>query len=189
MAQLWQSVDLGAHWTRIPTPTNLRADSGFLVGQPQANDPWHACGIMFTGKEVNQPTTLVACTLDSGQTWQTRPMPVFMPCGNYCEGSELSQQPEMLPDGSLLAPFGASVTTTGPQPSGSTGDLYLLAPDATHWKDIGSAAGGGAIVIGGPTTTLVSLPNIGYWQVPTDELGEPFGVFFGGSSFTIATLP
>lgn len=188
--QLWQSIDLGAHWTRIPTPTNLSTGGGFLVGQPQANDPWHACGIGVVGKEVNQPTTLVACTLDSGQTWQTRPMPVFTSlCGSYCEGESLSSQPELLPDGSLLASFGASVSANGVQQSDLAGQLYVLPPHATQWQDIGGANNGAVIAIGGPTTTLVSLPNISYWQVPTDELGEPFGIFFGGASFTIATLP
>jgi hypothetical protein len=195
-AQLWQSIDLGAHWTRIPTPPNLRADGGFLVGQPQGNAPWHACGIMFVGKEVNQPTTLVACTLDSGQTWQTRPMPVFMSlCGSYCEGEELASQPEMLPDGSLLAPFSAGVASNGAQQSDLAGHLYLLPPSANQWQDIGRAGSGADIVIGGPTTTLVSLPNMSYRQIPTDELGEPFGSFISGSplgevhAFAIATLP
>jgi len=189
-AQLWQSVDLGEHWTRIPTPTNLSAGGGFLVGQPQGNDPWHACGIMGIGKEVNQPTTLVACTLDSGQTWQTRPMPVFTSiCGSYCEGEELGSQVELLPDGSLLAPFGASVSANGVQQADPAGHLYVLPPHATQWQDIGGASSGAVIVIGAPTITLVSLPNGSDWQVPTDELGDPFGVFFNGSSFSIATLP
>jgi hypothetical protein len=193
--QLWQSIDLGAHWTRVPTPTNLRADGGYMVAPPVGNAPWRACGVMAVGKEIGKPTVLVGCTLDGGQTWQTRPLAVFTSlCGNYCFG-EGPSEPGMLPDGSLLAQFGATVSASGVQQNNPRQeDLYILRPHATQWEDIGKLSGG-VIVVAGPKPTIVTLPGVRAYQIPTGRWGTMSGTFSGDNvigdahGFVIATLP
>jgi hypothetical protein len=199
-SQLWQSIDLGAHWTRIPTPTNMRADGGYIVAQPLPNAPWRACGAMEIGKEVGEPTMLIACTQDSGQTWETRPMPNFSQiCVYSCStGGFLGGPSTLTSDGTLLGPFSGHVTASGAQQNSggrdSYGDLFALSPQTTQWQDMGDI-GGVAYVIGVPTTTLVILPNASGWQVPTGRFGSPSGSFITQSepgvanTIEVATLP
>lgn len=195
-SQLWQSLDLGAHWTRIPTPTNMRADGGYIVAQPLPNAPWRACGAMEIGKEVGKPTTLVACTQDSGQTWETRPMPLFSQiCVYACSVGEQLGSPSLTSNGTLLGPFNGHVTTSGvQQQSDGYGDYLALSPQSTQWQDMGNI-GGVPNAIGGPTTTLVILPNAPDWQVPTGRRGSPSGSFITqgepgvANTIEVATLP
>lgn len=194
--QLWQSIDLGAHWTRLPTPTNMRADGGYIVAQPLSNAPWRACGAMEIGKEIGKPTTLVACTQDSGQTWETRPMPLFSKiCVYACSVGEQLGSPSLTSNGTLFGPFNGHVTASGAQQqSDGYGDYFALSPQSTQWQDMGNI-GSIPYVIGGPTTTLIMLPNWLSWQVPTGRYGSPSGSFITqgepgvANTIEVVTLP
>ena len=86
---LWESADMGAHWTAFPIPANLHGYPGFIVAQPHGADPWRVCGLTLTDRATLRQGELIGCTLDGGQTWTSRPLPLLRTaCGGACVQQE-----------------------------------------------------------------------------------------------------
>ena len=69
--QIYESSDLGQHWTSFPMPLNYFAEYqlvSYSVGDPS----WHICG----SSEAASNKDTYMCTTDSGRTWTPRPMMV-----------------------------------------------------------------------------------------------------------------
>lgn len=190
---LWQSVDLGAHWTPLPTPPNLIAIGGFVVAQPQGNAAWQACGFAPTGSGATQ-SELIGCTADGGQTWTARPLPALkQSCGAGClqqqtpgeDGSALGS------DGSLITTFFAGPTDPTVAQTLSMFHIFRLAPGASAWQDLGSQPGNALVMLGAPPTgTLVSFSG----GSTLDGLGGELVGHLGGDvpnrgALAFATLP
>lgn len=184
---LWQSDDLGAHWTQLPTPPNMLNLNTLLVAQPVGNEPWKACGFIQTGSgaTLNQ---LIGCTLDGGRTWQSRPLPALkQSCGSGCLAQQVVgwDMGALLPDGSLVVPFYTGPTDSNAVQTQSMSHIFRLAPGATQWQDLGSWPDSKLTVIGSaPAGTLVS------YNGPGGELiGHLGGDISNRGALDIATLP
>ncbi|MGH2501938.1 MAG: hypothetical protein ACRDID_05395, partial [Ktedonobacterales bacterium] len=145
---LWQSADLGAHWSQLPTPPNLDPLGGYLVAQPQGVAPWRVCGFQNAGGGSGQ-SALVGCTQDGGHTWQSRPLPkLLVTSGTDCVRGAPLNGADLLPDGSLIAYVFVGKVTNGVMLDPGTSELFRLAPGANQWQDLGSPPGGAVIHAG-----------------------------------------
>jgi hypothetical protein len=190
---LWQSGDLGAHWTPLPTPPNLNFTAAVTVtvAQPQGNAAWRVCGFDIMGEGSNQ-SEIIGCTLDGGQTWTSRPLPnVVANCGNDCTHIELVNLANMLPDGSLVATFTIGPTTNGIIQSTNWPDLFRLGPQASQWQDLGMQPGNAVVTIGSGTTgTVVCFSGALSMDGPSGTLVDHYGGDIPNpGGLAIATLP
>ncbi|HZC04563.1 MAG TPA: hypothetical protein VE338_02910 [Ktedonobacterales bacterium] len=190
---LWQSADLGEHWTQLPTPPNMLNVNNMLVAQPVGNAPWKACGFQQTGSgaTLNQ---LIGCTLDGGRTWQSRPLPALkQSCGSGCLAQQVVgwDNGALLPDGSLIVPFYTGPTDPNAVQTQSMFHLFSLTPGATQWQDHGSWPGSALTVIASaPAGTLVSYSGSGSLDGPGGELvGHLGGDVPNRGVLAFATLP
>lgn len=163
--QLWQSNDLGAHWTPFPEPANL-ADSSpvfyspYLVAEPSGSEPWRVCSVAAPSA-TGQHDSLLGCTLDGGATWTSRPLP--KPSG-ACDASCVTQQvgaisqARLLSDGTLIGDFSIVASP------GKYSDFHVLrlTPGTAQWQDLGPLPGNGVIIAGNsPDSAVVSYSGSG----------------------------
>ncbi len=191
---LWQSADLGASWSRVPTPANFGDAYDYVVAQPLSSDPWRVCGFQRVGSGATQ-SGLIGCTSDGGQTWTARPLPALKePCGAGC----LKQQETLGAGGSALLSDGSLVTIfyAGPQRADvienlSMFHIFRLAPEASQWQDLGSQPGNALLLIGAPPTgTLVGYSGGGSLDGLGGEIvGQMGGYIPNRGALAIATLP
>lgn len=190
---LWQSTDLGAHWSRLPMPPNLTAATTMVIAQPSDGAPWKACGLQQTGSGSKQGE-LIGCTVDGGRTWQSRPLPSLKSpggSGTMLQDTIGMDEAALLSDGSLIA-----IMYGGPQNPNVVENLsmfhiFRLPAGADQWQDLGSQPGNALVAIGAPAPgTLVSYSGgssmDGYGGSLVGHLG---GDIPNRGALAIATLP
>lgn len=167
---LWQSADLGAHWEPFPTPANLANlttlyDMAYLVAEPLGGAPWKVCGVSDVSKRSAATQQIIGCTLDSGKTWTSRPLPDLKDsCGASCvEGQVMGGVGgHVLADGSLISAFYSTSAANGYAETQQSYHLYRLPAGASQWQDLGSAPGGVTIALSSPSaSTFVSFSGGG----------------------------
>ncbi len=193
---LWQTTDLGAHWTPLPTPPNLTANTNvynnFVVAPSSGADPWNICGYATVGSGASQ-TGLLGCTSNAGQTWISRPLPALMQsCGNGCmQQQTLGDVTSLLPDGSLVTVFVVDPTGQGIAQNLGMSHIMRLAPHASHWQDLGSLPSNGIVEAGATNAVLISYS--GGMSVRAEPGGSLVGHLGGNvpnrGVFAITTLP
>lgn len=158
---LWQTTDLGAHWTPLPTPPNLTTDTnvynGFVVAPSLGAASWKICGYATIGIGASQ-TGLLGCTSDGGQTWTSRPLPALtQSCGNGCTQQQtVGDVTALLPDGSLITMFVVDPTGQGIMQNLSMSHIMRLAPGASQWQDLGSHPSNSIVEAGAMNSALIS---------------------------------
>ncbi|HEX8997805.1 MAG TPA: hypothetical protein VF812_17380 [Ktedonobacterales bacterium] len=193
---LWQSTDLGAHWTPVPTPPNLSANLGFDVAEPHGDLPWRICGFESVGSGATQ-TGVIGCTMDGGLTWSARPLPalkqVCMPSVAGCLQQQKMGDGEsaLLSDGSLITTFFAGPTDPSTVQNLSMYHIFRLPAGSDHWQDLGSQPANALIFVdSAPAGTVVSYAGSGN----VDGLGGSIVGQLGGDIpnrgvISFATLP
>lgn len=192
---LWQSVNIGNHWSAVPTPANLAGATAFVVAQPQGNNPWRICGLKQTGISTNATQNeLIGCTFDGGHTWTSTPLPALkQSCGNGCLQQQImaAWNTALLSDGSLISMFYAGSTDPKAMQTQDMYHIFRLAPGSSQWQDLGSQPGGMLVMLGAPASgTLVSYSGGG----SMDGLGGSLVGHLGGDipnrgALAIAILP
>ena len=198
---LWQSVDLGAHWTAFPTPANLNGAPaslnnfpGFLVAQPRGSDAWRVCGLTVTNAGAAQSNELIGCTLDGGKTWTSRPLPLLRAlCGLSCAQQEtITTDAALLNDGSLINIFSIGKTSGGVIQGNETPEVFRLPPSSSQWQDLGPLPGsafvtldtsGAATLVGFSGAALLDASSI------SGELDRSLGGVPQRGVLSITTLP
>jgi hypothetical protein len=158
---VYESSDLGQHWTSLPMPSDLLTVP-LLVSPPVAGQPWRICVISATG-------TLM-CSMDSGRTWTSRPQ-LTTTFDNTDKGivvPETAQEVAVGADGTVYAVIGYDQQPMGGIPSG----LYQLTPQATRWQPLTSPPGG--------AVATTDIPGI------RDSLGNTERARRGGRGWAIS---
>lgn len=164
---LWESTDQGIYWAQFPLPPNLLSAAPALVAQPYGNTPWQVCGV---GAKDVTTIAFLGCTLDGGQTWTARPLPIvkYM-AGNgryydddvllaYLVSAITRGDIRLLHDGAIVWPFmvkaGFDFTVS---------DLFILEPGARIWRDLGPSSN--TVQLGGshPTPVIFSEEPTPTW--------------------------
>lgn len=159
----WVSPDGGGSWQQLSVP-----DSGLLqniaVQWPLGNEPWHICiaGRPLSVAPADQHNWL-ACTLDGGKTWTSRPaLDITLTC-NCLKGRPFTSISALnlvgiAPDGSLLATVLDRYDGDSPHVG-----LYRLTPNATAWEPIGDAS---------PDNTIFLLPSGVLWMSSRQSVNQ-----------------
>jgi Neuraminidase (sialidase) len=158
--QLYESSDLGQHWTVVSLPNTLTG--GPLISPPMAGQPWRMCATATTStpSPVELITTpipdvsderAVMCSMDGGKTWTERPN-LITTLDNSYKGTfpQAAEEVALGADGSLYAQM---LSAPGAYLSlGIPSGLYGLAPQATRWQLLGGPPGDAvdtAYILGG----------------------------------------
>jgi hypothetical protein len=136
-AWLWETRDLGAHWTRLPEAGPLNSNVQYIVQETPASDLWHICAFINDG---SSDIPSLQCTQDSGRDWEDRAnISISIPCPVCAKGKPGNVEGIPTPVG--IASDGAIIVA---DLGGLTSDyqwiiaLYRLEPDATMWQSLGN---------------------------------------------------
>jgi hypothetical protein len=140
---LWETRDLGAHWTRLPEAGPLNSYVQYIVQETPASDQWHICAFINDGSS-DLPS--LQCTQDSGKTWVNRAdISIGITCPVCAKGNPgpligIPTPIGIAADGSVL------VADLGGMTSDYQGLLafYRLEPGSARWQSMGLAPGSGS---------------------------------------------
>lgn len=147
---LWRTDDLGAHWTKVPTPDGQTS----LVVWLSASHTFYLCG------GAGGPSLTIQCSGDMGAHWSSVPaITQTTPCSKCGIGvtSQTTSCPPM-----TIAPDGSLLTICWDDPaSQKDGALYRLAPQSDKWQRIGTAPGMVDLVsVSGPVWCVIATPDV-----------------------------
>jgi hypothetical protein len=174
--QIYESSDLGQHWTSFTMPLNYFAEYqlvSYSVGDPS----WHICG---SSTAASTKDTYM-CTMDSGRTWTPRPMMV----GTIDNTDKQIKLPQGGAD-IALAPDGTIYVDVSPEywPATIPPGLYQLPPQSTGWQSLNAPPPSDAVDVSSIPVTIdtTEIPGAGIlWAypgdpaAPTGENGPGFG--------------
>jgi hypothetical protein len=144
--QLYESSDLGQHWTVLSLPNALGGGPG-IISPSTAGQPWRMCGTVTssTPSPIEALTTpipdvsderAVMCSMDGGKTWTSRPN-LITTLDNSYKGT-FPQAAEMVAVGVDGSVYAQMASASGYYLSlGIPSGLYRLAPQATRWQLLG----------------------------------------------------
>jgi hypothetical protein len=162
---MYESSDLGEHWTSVPVPSDF---SPSLVSPPVAGQPWRLCGIEGAVSDSPFSAGTQLCSMDNGRTWTVRPQ-LITTFDNTDKGlvvPQVAQEVAVGADGTIYAFMPSSMW-----PQGIPGGLYQLTPQATRWQPLTFPLGNNAV-------DTTNLPGSGIlWAVPVEVgpgLAGPF---------------
>jgi hypothetical protein len=132
---LWRSSDLGAHWTRLPSPNG---QTGLLIWLPQRST-FLLCSDDLSARNYME------CSTDDGAHWSqvnilsyTTPCPVPGKCGQGVTTQTQQCGPAGIEsDGTMITQCLPNQTTPLPASGPSSTIVYLLPLGATTWRPIG----------------------------------------------------
>jgi hypothetical protein len=143
---LYESGDLGQHWTIVPLPNILTG--GLLISPLVAGQPWRMCAtatapvppaiaLISTPVSDMSDEGAVMCSMDGGKTWTERPN-LITTFDNTDKGIIIPQAAEELAVGADGTIYALMMPAPGPYVTlGIPGGLYRLAPQATRWQLLG----------------------------------------------------
>ena len=140
-AGLWETRDLGAHWSRLPDTSSPYVQ--YVVQDAPSSDTWRICGFVSDGSSA---PPVLKCSEDSGKTWEDRAnIVISTPCPVCAKGKPGLVEGIPVPVG--IASDGAVIVA---DLGGLTSNyqwitaLYRLEPGATTWRSLGVIPNGGA---------------------------------------------
>ena len=167
--QIYESSDLGQHWTSFPMPLNYSAEYqlvSYSVGDPS----WHICG---TSTAPSTKDTYM-CTMDSGRTWTSRQMLV----GTIDNTDKKIISPQGGAD-IALAPDGTIYDDVPPEywPATIPPGLYQLPPQSNRWQLLNSPPPSDAVDLSNIPVTVdtTDIPRAGIlWAIPGNPAAPSF---------------
>jgi len=155
-ATLWQSTDVGAHWTQVAAPV-AGLGNVFIVQEPSVGQPWRICD-EADHPLASGPQMSLFCTQDGGATWQARPgLSLTAICSNCPDGSEsaLVSSLTLTRQGDLLASDLYGPTKNGVIQQVTGWGLYRLDSGASQWASLGPIPGSAFFYVGAPRTEVL----------------------------------